>query len=166
MLYPREYVEAPDYSFTTRNDAFRLFLAGGITGCPDWQSYVVKQLMFSKSLAPVILLNPRRKNFPMDKPEEAKEQIRWEFEALNAANMILFWFPEETLCPITLFELGRHSIERKTHLVVGCHPGYQRRQDVEIQMKLVRPGLEVMTNLRDLVSETSIKLGDITSSPV
>src|SRR5262245_48830305 len=119
-----------------------LFLAGGITGCPGWQETVVRQL---KEEA-VVILNPRRANFPIDDPTAAQTQIKWEHRHLRKADAVLFWFPSETLCPITLYELGSWSMTTKP-LFVGVHPDYQRRQDVEIQTRLVRPEVKVHYDL-------------------
>ncbi|MEZ4219946.1 MAG: nucleoside 2-deoxyribosyltransferase domain-containing protein [Polyangiaceae bacterium] len=113
-----------------------LFLAGGISGCPDWHSEMIQLLSpLPKEWA---LLNPRRPNFPIDDPTAAEEQIAWEHHALRASRAIVFWFPEETLCPITLYELGAWSMTDRP-LFVGVHPRYARRSDVEIQTRLARP---------------------------
>ena len=68
---------------------------------------------------------------------------------LRLANAIAFWFPPETLCPITLFELGAWSMTDKP-LFVGVDPKYQRRLDVKIQTKLVRPEITILESLKDL----------------
>ena len=78
-----------------------VFLAGGITGCPGWQQEIVGRL---HDLS-VVLLNPRRANFPINDPTAAPQQIEWEHRHPKA-DTIAFWFPCETLCPITLYELG------------------------------------------------------------
>jgi nucleoside 2-deoxyribosyltransferase-like protein len=127
-----------------------VFLAGGITGCVEWQKEIVVRL----NDLPVVLLNPRRANFPIDDPTAAPQQIEWEHRHLHKADAITFWFPCETLCPITLYELGAWSVYRDERgprpLFVGVHPEYQRRQDVEIQTRLVRPEVEIVYSLTDL----------------
>ncbi len=127
-----------------------VFLGGGITGCPDWQREVVGLL----ADLPVVLLNPRRALFPIGDPTAAPQQIEWEFRHLRKADAILFWFPEEALCPISLYELGAWSVYRDARgprpLFVGVHPGYPRRQDIEIQTRLVRPDIPVVHRLADL----------------
>lgn len=126
----------------------RIFLAGGITGCPDWQGEMVELLSSTK----LTLLNPRRQNFPIGDPNAALEQITWEHEALRAAARILFWFPRETICPIVLYELGAWSMSYKP-IYVGMHPDYPRRQDVEIQTKLAKPEVEIVYSLEELASQ-------------
>lgn len=138
------YVECPHTAETSPS----LFLAGGITGCPNWQAIVVEQLKETS----LTLFNPRREQFPMDDSAASEIQIRWEYDHLRKANAILFWFPCETLCPIVLYELGAWSMSNKP-LLVGVHPHYQRRQDVQIQTALVRPDVAIVYSLEDLVSQ-------------
>lgn len=126
-----------------------LFLAGGISNCPDWQVYALEKL----ADVPGIVLNPRRSGV-LD-PEEAVEQITWEYEAFKNVKTILFWFPEETLCPITLFELGRFSHDMSVKLFVGTHPNYQRKVDVVTQLGLARNDVEVVHDLDELVEQAA-----------
>ena len=125
-----------------------IFCAGGISNCPDWQSQMMELLKPS----PWIILNPRRANFPIDNPDASQQQIAWEYRHLRLASAILFWFPQETLCPITLYELGAWSMTDKP-LFVGVHPNYPRRQDVEIQTGLVRPEIEIVYSLEELAEQ-------------
>jgi len=141
------YVEAPTIPrFSPREKL--LFLAGGIQGCPDWQSDMVS-LLHDTSW---VVLNPRRTNFPIHDPTAADAQIQWEYDHLRYADVILFWFPCETLCPIVLYELGAWSMTKKP-LYVGVHPDYQRRQDVEIQTRLSRPDVRIVYSLEALAQE-------------
>ncbi len=125
-----------------------VFLAGGISNCIDWQAEVTACL----ADANLVLLNPRRSNFPIDNPAESEAQIKWEFDHLKKATAVLFWFPSETLCPITLYELGKESMTEKP-LFVGIHPNYQRRSDVEIQTRLARPDVAIVYTLDALVKQ-------------
>jgi hypothetical protein len=146
MIYceaPHEWVETPGH--------LSLFLAGGITDCPDWQKDVVLMLAAVRGLA---LLNPRRARFPIHDPAAAELQVTWEYLHLRLADAILFWFPCETLCPIVLYELGAWSRSDKP-LFVGTHPDYARRQDVEIQTRLARPDVPVLHDLQDVVARAN-----------
>ena len=123
---------------------FSLFLAGGISNCPDWQS----QYSSSLSDTGLLLLNPRRAVFERS-PEIDLQQISWEHFGLRGASGVSFWFPKESLCPITLLELGRCAVEGKV-MFVGVHPEYSRRADVEIQLSLLRPDIRVVDSLMAL----------------
>lgn len=123
-----------------------LFLAGGIMGAENWQPKAIQLL----ANVPGILLNPRRdKDFAtaMHQP-----QVEWEHYALKASNSILFWFPPETLCPITLFELGVWSNSSKP-IFVGTHPEYKRREDITYQLQLSRPEVTIFSTLEDTIAD-------------
>jgi hypothetical protein len=143
---PVRYVECPAEYHAGGTD-LSLFLAGGITGCLDWHGEIVRLL----SNSGLVLLNPRRAHWEM-KPGAQEEQIRWEHAHLRRADAVLFWFPEETLCPIALYELGKWTVSRKK-LFIGCHPNYQRREDVRIQTSLERPDQAVVGALAELAAQ-------------
>lgn len=122
-----------------------IFVGGGISNCPDWQSELLSDLSQQKLTA----FNPRRPDFPIHDPSASYQQIRWEHQYLKSAKGILFWFPKETVCPITLYELGTY-LRKDIPLFVGVHPEYER--DVEI-LKLAaqhRPNLKIVRSLSDL----------------
>jgi len=138
--------QAPDPTLPGDRDT-SIFLAGGITNCPDWQGEIIP-LFKSKSL---LVFNPRRSFMP----ENAKEQIVWEFRRLQMIKNILFWFPKETLCPITLYELGAAAQHFWKTLFVGTHPEYQRKLDVETQLGLLRPEIRIVSSLEQLAEQVN-----------
>ena len=146
------YIESPNTTGLTEGER-GLFLAGGITDCPDWQRDMVEMLRATNW----VLFNPRRENFPIHDPNAASFQIKWEHDHLRKADAILFWFPCETLCPIVLYELGAWSMTRKL-LFVGVHPQYKRRKDVEVQTGLARPDVRVVYSLQDLAKDCAAAL--------
>lgn len=145
----KRYCEAPEVSVVDGTKP-SVFLAGGITNCPDWQSGVIKELLSETNLN---VFSPRRANWNFGNlAEEDTIQIHWEHEHLDKADIHLYWFPEETLCPIVLFELGKYLRSGKP-LYIGCHPNYQRRRDVEIQSRIEHPNIVIYDNLEDMVSK-------------
>jgi hypothetical protein len=147
------YVEAPN---VIESDKKSIFLAGGITGCSEWQ----KELANNIAELDIVVYNPRRKNFPMDDPTAAQAQITWEFVHLKKASMISFWFGSETIQPIVLFEYGKWIVSNKP-IAVGVDPKYQRKQDVEIQTTLERPGLKIVYSLKDLTDQIYTTINEI-----
>lgn len=125
-----------------------IFMAGGISGCPPWQDWLLDRLGSSD----IFFLNPRRSDWPED-PAEIERQIEWEHRHLRKAAALLFWFPRDTLCPITLYELGSWSMTGKP-LAVGIHPEYPRALDVRIQTRLARPEIAIVHSLEDLADRT------------
>ncbi|KYK26479.1 hypothetical protein AYK26_04990 [Euryarchaeota archaeon SM23-78] len=140
-----KYIEAPtDYLGNKKS----LFLAGGITDCPDWQAELTSLLKNED----IVLLNPRRKNFPIHDPNATRTQITWEYNHLKKVEGISFWFPKETLCPIVLFEYGKWLVKDKP-LFVGVHSEYKRRQDIEIQTELEKSDLKIVYDLDSLANQ-------------
>lgn len=130
-----------------------IFLAGGISNCPDWQSSMIESFGESTTSPYLILYNPRRAHINLKDIDVARQQIRWEHEQLVKSEVILFWFPKESICPITLFELGRWTGELNKTVFVGVDPDYSRKVDIEEQMKLVRPKMKIAESLSDLYEQ-------------
>lgn len=142
-----KYIEALA-NYERRPGEKSVFLAGGITGCPNWQQEMVTLLGDSE----LTLLNPRREHFPIGDPQAALQQIMWEYTHLRKADGILFWFPPETICPIVLYELGAWSMMKKP-IFIGVHPDYQRRRDVTIQTFLARSEVKPVDSLAELTAQ-------------
>lgn len=138
------YVEAPKI-IDVPEDSIGVFLAGSITGAESWQLNLIELI---KDLD-IVVYNPRRKFFDVKDDSKDKQQIEWEYKMLHKSKIISFWFSSETLAPITLFELGFWSGTDKP-LVIGTHSDYKRRNDVVIQMSLIRPGAIIFNNLHDV----------------
>lgn len=137
-------IKSPNLHTQTRTS---LFLGGGISNCPDWQRYVVNCLVDTD----LVIFNPRKNDFSYSRSNEYR-QVEWEFEHLGRSDAIIFWFPHETVCPISLFEYGKWLTSNKK-LFIGTHPAYSKRLNLQIQTKLVRPELYIHDNLDDLVME-------------
>lgn len=150
-----KYTEAPnDLSFVGWLENLDLlkkgiFLAGSITGARNWQQIASREL-----IAHLSVFNPRRESFDVTKEDESKKQIDWEYNYLHRVKIIMFWFSNETLAPITLFELGA-ALERKDQKIyVGCDPEYKRKFDVTYQCG--KFGVKVEDSLENLIN--AIKL--------
>lgn len=176
-----------------------IFLAGGISGCSNWQAVVALSLGCSpypanrgcqyvqyepgdnkllnehwrfllsaydyaldmadnnRTVKPelnphLIVYNPRRAAFDIENDKMSEEQIAWEFRQIAAASAVSFWFTNETLQPITLFELGKCLEKKDKTLFIGYDPGYARAKDLEIQIGLANPTLPLYNSLLDLTS--------------
>lgn len=151
-----KYNCCPSQCFDFENS---VFLAGGISNCPDWQNELSKTLRigsqtskFRNEFKIIRLINPRRSNFDITNQSLSTEQIIWEYHHLCNSEAVSFWFPKETLCPITLFELGSIA-EANKPIFVGVHPEYQRKHDVLVQLGLRRPDVIVVYDLNDLANQ-------------
>jgi len=69
----------------------------------------------------------------------------------------VFWFCAESICPITLYQLGtwtQISKETGARIFVGCHPEYTRLDDVLVQTELaLNSTIKVARSLQELVSQ-------------
>lgn len=141
-------IEAPNEIYSLENNGnVKLFLAGGISNCPNWQMEMIGRL---KGFPNLTVYNPRRENFPIEDPNAAEEQIIWEFNHLRDANIIIFWFSKGSLNPIVLYELGMWGNSNDRPILIGIDPEYERKQDVIIQTQLARPEVEIYDSL-DLI---------------
>lgn len=132
------YVEAPNYQYDNNRELPKVFLGGGITNCKDWQVDLKEELRDLNC----IIYNPRRKSFDISDPTQSEIQIRWEHKYLSDSDIVVFYFSSETLCPITLFELGARLMSNLTmphqSIYIYCEQNYQRKFDVEFQTKLAQ----------------------------
>ncbi len=127
-------IKAPA-AYTDYLDKPSVFLAGSIEMgvAEDWQAKV------SAALAPldVLVLNPRRANWDsswaqtIDNPP-FREQVEWELDALDAADVVLMYFDPATKSPITLLELGIHAATNPEKMIVCCPTGFWRKGNVDI----------------------------------
>lgn len=137
----------------------RCFLAGGITNCHDWQSKVIDELIrldeeeqtMKDSIVKdytLVVLNPRRENFPINDPTAARNQITWEFDNLETSDIFSMYFcAGDSDQPICMYELGRNVglfsgiyDNPLDYICLSVENGYKRKTDVEIQMELALNG--------------------------
>ncbi len=110
-----------------------VFLAGSIEmgRADNWQARAAEAL----ADLDVVILDPRRDAWDaswrqsIDEPQ-FREQVEWELDGLDRADVIAMWIAPETKAPITLLELGLHA--RGGKVIVGCPEGFWRRGNVEI----------------------------------
>jgi len=110
-----------------------IFLAGSIEmgKANDWQAYVGNKMHNFD----IVLWNPRRLSWDSSWEQSInnpvfKEQVDWELDALEKADMILFHFESDTKSPITLLELGLFAQSKKC--IVHCPKGFWRKGNIDI----------------------------------
>ena len=136
---------------------YSVFLAGSIEGdtAQKWQDIVIEKLKDTS----VTLLNPRRDEWDTSWKQDINnrifnEQVIWELEALEKANLVIMYFDKSTKSPISLLELGLFAQSGK--LVVCCPEGFWRKGNVDIVCE--RYGALQVQNLEDLIKEVKKKL--------
>jgi hypothetical protein len=130
------YYEAPAVYEPTETDPPSVFLGGGIPHVEPWHDRVIEMLRASGRS--MVVLNPRRRDFPVGDPEAGRAQVAWEREHLHRADVTLFWFaasdPAVTVQPTTLWELAEALGEGYRRVVVGADHRYPRRDILEYQL--------------------------------
>ena len=110
-----------------------MFLAGSIElgEAPNWQQEV------AEALEPfdITVLSPRRDDFDASQGQSIdndyfREQVEWELEALETADLIFLYLAPGTKSPIALLELGLFASSGK---LIVCSPmGFWRKGNVDI----------------------------------
>lgn len=138
-------------------DRTTIFLAGAIDmgQAEDWQSKVSTAL---KDLD-VLILNPRRDEWDptweqVRTNRKFAEQVNWEQDGLEAADIVVVVFTKTCKAPITFMELGMHL--KKPGLVVCCPPGFYRKGNVDICCE--RAKVPVYETLEELIEYLKLKL--------
>jgi len=73
---------------------------------------------------------------------------------LHSVDLITFWFPSETVCPITLYELGYWLGSSDKEVIIGVDPNYSRKRDIEIQSMLAGYDKPIYNSVKSLVEGT------------
>jgi hypothetical protein len=144
IIKPDSKEQTPKYSTT-------VFLAGSIEQgkCEDWQKRVEDELADYE----VTIFNPRRDSWDASLGQRMsnpvfRQQVNWEMDRLDEAELILMYFSPETKSPISLLELGLHAKDEK--LIVICPDGFWRKGNVEIVC--YREGIPLFNELSDALT--------------
>lgn len=110
-----------------------VFLAGSIEmgTAENWQEEIGE--FFDKEFWNVF--NPRRDNWDNNWEQKYSnpqffQQVNWELNALEKADLIIMYFSPNTKSPISLLELGLYAQSKKIEVV--CPEGFWRKGNVDI----------------------------------
>ena len=134
-----------------------IFLAGSIEQdkASLWQDKVVEELRDVEG----VILNPRRAEWDTSWKQEIenkvfRNQVDWELDALEIADIIIMYFDEHTKSPITLLELGLFANSDK--LIVCCGKNFWRKGNVDIVCD--RNEIEQVNSLEELITRAKEKI--------
>lgn len=146
----------PPYSLENIQSKFSVFLAGSIEMgvAENWQEKIENAL---EETDDICILNPRRDDWDSSwkqaiDNEQFNEQVNWELDGLEKANMIVFYFSPETKSPVSMLELGLFA--RSGKLVVCCPEGFWRKGNIDIvcrnyKIKQVNSLDEIIQNIKN-----------------
>jgi hypothetical protein len=143
------------------NQCKKVFLAGSIEQgvAEDWQIKVVRSFPFG-----VNFLNPRRDVWDASWVQDLNnpnfyEQVTWELDMLDSADVIFLYFDPNTLSPISLLELGLYAKEQVSNnrrMMVCCPEGFWRKGNVDIVCQ--RYGIPLFTDIDTMIIALKNKL--------
>lgn len=152
-------VQAPcaiDYAQCPRS----VFLAGSIDQdrAEPWQAAFVAAMHDMR----VLLLNPRRATWDASLEQSAecaafREQVLWELDAQDRADVVVLFLAPQSLAPISLLELG-YSV-RSGKLIVCCDKRFWRCGNVEVMCQ--RHNIPLVRTLPELVDACRRRLLEI-----
>lgn len=140
-------IQAPNVPMI-RKDQPILFLAGSIEmgKAEPWQDRLVRDL----ASYDVILMNPRRDDWDSSWEQKMSnpqffEQVMWEQDWIENADLPVFYFDPATMSPITLMELGHVAGHGDQGFIVCCPEGFWRKGNVDIEVARSRGGVMTTT---------------------
>ncbi|KAI1141728.1 hypothetical protein F5Y05DRAFT_271882 [Hypoxylon sp. FL0543] len=124
-----------------------VFLAGTTTKTDDgrdWREVLAESL----SELPLTIINPYRKDWDSTWREDItcapfREQVEWELDMQDGADIVVIFFHPVTEAPISLLELGLCA--RSGKAIVVCPEGYKKRGNVQIVCQ--KYGIEVAESI-------------------
>lgn len=141
-----------------KSNSLSVFIAGSIKqgSSQDWQSDLIKKL----SDCDLTFYNPRGDHCDTSLEQSInntvfREQVEWELQAIDEADIIVFYFVPGAKSEISLLNLGRCSEKYAYADVIVCCPnGYWRKGNVDIVCKKAHfRQVENISKLADAVRE-------------
>jgi hypothetical protein len=114
-----------------------VFLAGSIDmgSAENWQTRLENDLKEEEDL---VLLNPRRDDWDSTWVQDPTpgtqfhEQVSWELDHLDLADLVVVYFADSSMSPITLLEFGLLASNYEKDVIVYCTDKFYRYGNVQI----------------------------------
>ncbi len=149
-------IKAP-YPLSGIDRKFSIFLAGSIEMgvAENWQERLEREL---SGMENTCILNPRRDEWDSSWKQDIgdpqfHEQVSWELNAMERADLIVFYFSPETKSPVSMLELGLYA--RSGKVIVCCPEGFWRKGNVDIVCE--RYGVGQVNNLETMIDYIKTK---------
>ena len=130
-----------------------VFLAGTIDNGNsfNWQDDIITELINSDKSCEIY--NPRRKHWnPNPSKEEIENQIKWEQDHLDKADIIAMVLLDDSKSPISLLEIGLYAKSKK--LIIFCTPNFYRWDNVRLTCE--KYNIELIQDLNPLIITNKI----------
>lgn len=133
---------------------YTVFLAGSIEmdTADRWQEKLVSKFSMYDNLQ---FLNPRRDDWDKNIKQSISdpkfsEQVNWELDGIETADVVVFYFDPKTMSPITLLELG-YVIGSGQEAIICCPDGFWRKGNIEIMAQ--REHVTLVNTFNELCEE-------------
>ncbi len=155
--------------------SYSIFLAGSIstgkTDKPDgqaeeWQKKITDAIksMPKAAISNVHIYNPRRDEWDPSwemsiDDKEFADQVEWELEHLEAANLIVMYLQPGTLSPISLMELGLYAKDVyaiRKDMIVLCPEGFHRKGNVDVMCMYF--DITIAKDMDDLIKKIKARI--------
>jgi len=124
-----------------------VFLAGSIEmgKAIDWQKNMIDSFGGNNTF-----FNPRRDDWDNSwkqtlEDENFCNQVNWELDHLEDADIIFFYIDPKTTSPVTLIEFGIHVKSNPEKIICCCPDGFYRKGNLQITGK--KYGVEILNTL-------------------
>ena len=160
---PQEYNQGEEIS---------IFLGGSIDmgAAENWQDRLTKDLSDYKD---IVILNPRRDDWDSSWSQDPTpgtqfhEQVAWELDRQEEADINVYYFAADSKSPITLLELGLFASDNvrlfaSDNVIVCCPKEFYRYGNVKMvcdrySVTMVESYDELLTNISDVLDEEGVK---------
>jgi len=103
----------------------------------------------------IVIFNPRRENWdPNSSDEEIIEQIHWEEDHLDKADLIVMFLADDSKSPVSLLELGLYGPSGK--MLVCCTNKFYRYNNVKCTCQKYGIDLLESNNFSDICDEIAL----------
>ena len=135
----------------------------------DWRAFITDSLA---DIPDLTIINPYRPDWDNWREDETfdpfVEQVNWELDMLDCADLIVVYFHPDTVASISMLEFGLNARGSSKNIpqqhIICCPDGYFKKGNVAIVCK--RLGIELVESddeLRDAIVE-KLCLADVDSS--
>jgi nucleoside 2-deoxyribosyltransferase len=118
-------------------DPIKIFFAGSIDNgmTEEWQDKLFRDINDTPTEAElkkdIVCFNPRRKNWSKLEEDKLTEQIEWELNHIDVADLVVVYFADDSYSPITMLELGT-LLARHKNIVIYCSPKFYRYRNIRV----------------------------------
>ena len=136
---------------------FTIFLGGSIEqGKAElWQDTLTEKLKDFD----IRILNPRRDDYDAGQKQSIdnpyfKEQVTWELDGLDRADLIVMYLQPDTLSPISMMEIGLYinTLDWNKQMIICTPNGFWRRGNIEILVDRFPFHCKLVSSLEELES--------------